>query len=127
MKRLVLWAVLAGFLSVSAVKAQDPNDPNAPARGPGARGKVVVVKDAGGAITSVQIESRRLGTFNVVLDAKGKELGEKMDGKLVAAKGVVTEKDGAKWIIVESYKEIQRPPQNSGRKVPGGEGDKGKK
>jgi hypothetical protein len=68
----------------------------------------------------VQIENRRLGTFNVVLDAKGKELGEKMDGKLVSVKGVETEKDGKKWITVESYTEIKRPPQNGGNKAPGG-------
>jgi hypothetical protein len=81
----------------------------------------VVVKNAEGVITEVKLENRRLGIYNVVLDAKGKELGEKMADKHVVVKGTVAEKDGKKWITVESYTEIQRPPQGGGKKAPGGE------
>jgi hypothetical protein len=124
MKKLVLLAVLAGFLSVSAVQAADPN---APAKEPAVRGIVVVVKDASGAITSVQIENKKFGICNVVLDVKGKELGEKMVGKRVVVKGKVEEKDGKKWVTVESYTEIQRPQSPSGPKAPGGKGGAPKK
>jgi hypothetical protein len=102
---LVLVVAVVGFVSVSITKAQDPNTPKAE---PKIRGKVVVVKDTAGVITAVQLESKRLGTYNVVLDAKGKELGEKMEGKVVAVKAVESEKDGAKWLTVESYHEIQK-------------------
>jgi hypothetical protein len=118
MKKLILLAVLAGFLFVSAAMARDPNDPNAPAKEPRFRGKVAVVKNAEGVIAEVKLESRRLGTFDIVLDAKGKELGEKMAGKNVVIKGTVVDRGGKKWLTVESYKEIQRPPQSSGRKAP---------
>ena len=103
---LVLVTVIAGFASVSIAKAQDPNTPKAE---PKIRGKVVVVKDADGIIAAVQLESKRFGTYNVVLDAKGKELGETQEGKLVSVKAAKSTKDEQEWLTVESYSVIQMP------------------
>ena len=125
MKKLALLVVLAGvigFLSVGAAKA----DPNAPKQEPKYRGKVVVVKDTAGVITAVQLESRTLGTFNIVLDAKGKELGEKLAGKMAAVRATETEKDGKKWLTVESYREIQQPQAGGGKKIDSKKDDGGK-
>ena len=116
---LVLVVAVVVFASVSVTKAQDPNTPKAE---PKIRGKVVVVKDTAGIITAVQLESRKLGTYNVVLDAKGKELGAKMEGKRVEVKAVESVKGEAKWLTVESYTEIQRPEGKEGKK---GADDKG--
>jgi hypothetical protein len=116
--------------------AKDPNapkanivlrlsvEPNAPAQKEGAisiRGRLVVTKDANGVITSVKVESRKTGTTNIVLDAKGKELAEKMAGKPVEVTGVESTKGSEKWLTVEKYAEMQRP----GPGGPGGPGGKG--
>jgi hypothetical protein len=47
--------------------------------------------------------------YEVVLNAKGTELGEKMDGKIVRVTGTVETKDTAKWITVKTYSEVQKP------------------
>jgi len=124
MKKLVLLSVLASFLFVSAARAAEANEP---AKEPKYRGRVVVVKDANDAITAVQLVSPKLGTFNIVLDAKGKELGEKLVGKRVAVKAVEAVIDGAKWLTVESYREIQQPQAGGGKKVDSKKDDGGKK
>ena len=117
---LVLAVAVVGFVSVGVAKTQDPNTPKAE---PTIVGKVVVVKDAGGVITAVQLDSKRAGTtYNVVLDAKGKELGAKMEGKRVEVKAVESVKGEAKWLTVKSYTEIQRPEGKEGKK---GADDKG--
>ncbi|HPS56246.1 MAG TPA: hypothetical protein PLP05_11675 [Sedimentisphaerales bacterium] len=103
---LMLVVAVAGFASVSVTKAQDTKAHKAE---PKIIGKVIVVKDAAGAVTAVQLENRKLEKYNVVLDAKGKELGEKMVGKLVAVKAVESVKNEAKWLTVESYTELQKP------------------
>ena len=121
---LVLAVTVVGFVSVSFAKTQDPNTPKAK---PTMIGKVVVVKDADGVITAVQLDSKRLGTLNVVLDAKGKELGKKMEGKMVGVKAVESEKDGAKWLTVESYHEIQKGEGKDRNKRADEKGDKTKK
>jgi hypothetical protein len=130
MKKLIaltLMAAMVEFLFVNIAMAKpnaprfEPNapriEPNAPKIEPNAprfdpnmfRGIIVVAKDANGVITSVKLESRRCGTFNIVLDEKGKELGEKMADKFVEVTGTETTKGNEKWLTVEKYSEIQRP------------------
>lgn len=117
MKKLAVLVLLVAVVGVTSVCLADANDPNTPkAKQKPFIGKVVVVKDAEGVITAVQIENRKLGKYNVVLDEKGKELGEKMEGKLVAVKGVESVNDEEKWITVESYREIQRAKGRDGKK-----------
>jgi len=62
------------------------------------QGVVNATKDANDGITAVQLAASA-GTYNVELDAKGLELGE-MDGQKVEVEGVVSEKDGQKWLKV---------------------------
>jgi hypothetical protein len=92
-------------------RAAEPNAPKLPRFDPNTfRGIIVVAKDANGVIKSVKLENRRLGTFNIVLDEKGKELGEKMADKFVVITGKETTKGNEKWLTVEKYSEMQRPP-----------------
>ena len=122
---LVLVVAVVGFTSVCVADAQDPNTPKAQQKP--FIGKVVVVKDADGVITAVQLENKKLGKYNVVLDVKGKELGEKMEGKLVAVKAVESVKDEQKWLTIESYREIQRAKGKDGKKGPDDKGATGGK
>jgi hypothetical protein len=98
-------------------------EPNAAAPNAGTitvRGRLMVVKDANsGVITSAKLENRRTGTtYNIVLDAKGKELAEKAAGKPVVVIGVESTKGTEKWLTVEKFTEMQRP----GPGGPGGPG-----
>lgn len=106
---LVLVAVVVGFVGVS--QAADPNrprfDPNT------IRGRVIVEKDVDGNITAARLESRRRGTYNIVLDEKGKELAAKAPDKFVAVTGTVETKDDQQWLTVENYTEM-RIPQRRG-------------
>jgi hypothetical protein len=107
MKKLIMLAVMVEFVFVGISNAQDPNhhhkfDPNMFV------GRVSVTKDTKGAVTAAQFESRRRGTYNIVLDAKGKELAEKMADKMVVITGTVTTKDDVKWLTVEKYTEFKR-------------------
>lgn len=106
---LTLVAAMVEFLFVGISRAAEPNapkfDPNTMFRG-----RIVVVKDANGVITAVKLENRRRGTFNIVLDEKGKELAEKMADKFVEITGTEITKDNEKWLTVEKYSEMQNPP-----------------
>jgi hypothetical protein len=86
-------------------------EPNAPAKKTEAvtvRGRLIVIKDANGVITSVKVESKRPEpkVVNIVLDAKGKELAEKMAGRPVEVTGVESTKGSEKWLTVEKYGEV---------------------
>ncbi|MGA2914749.1 MAG: hypothetical protein ABSE89_01850 [Sedimentisphaerales bacterium] len=131
MKKLIVLTIMAAMFFAGVSKAQEPNapkqEPNAPKFNPNMfRGRIVVTKDANGIITSVKLENRRRGTFNIVLDEKGKELAEKMADKFVEITGKETTKDNEKWLTVENYSEMERPPMgrhhpddpnNPGRRV----------
>jgi hypothetical protein len=111
MKKLIMLAVMIEFVFVGISNAQDPNhhhkfDPNMFV------GRVIVTKDTKGVVTAVQFESRRRGTYNIVLDAKGKELAEKMADKMVVITGTVAAKNNENWLTVEKYNELQRPPHH---------------
>ena len=97
--------------------AVEPNAPAKKAEAVTVRGRLIVIKDANGVIMSVKVESKRPEpkTVNIVLDAKGKELAEKMAGKPVEVTGVESTKGSETWMTVEKYGEVQRP-------VPGGPG-----
>jgi hypothetical protein len=92
-------------------------EPNAPVQKDGpvtVRGRVLVTKDANGVITSVKLDSRRSGITSIVLDAKGKELAEKMANKPVEIMGVQKTKGSEKWLTVEKFTELQRQPRTPG-------------
>lgn len=49
--------------------------------------------------------------YCVVLDDNGKKVAD-FDGKKVKATGTVAEKDGNKWLTVQSCEEFVKPPKN---------------
>jgi hypothetical protein len=108
MKKLVVWtfaAAMITFVSISIAKVADPNAPKAGSMM--VKGKISVTKDKEGHITAVHLHNIAKGMFYITLDAKGKELGEKMNGKTVEVTAMETVKDKEKWLTVEKYIEVQ--------------------
>jgi DNA/RNA endonuclease YhcR with UshA esterase domain len=70
------------------------------------QGVVSVTRDANDVITAVQLVADA-GTYNVELDANGQELGESMEGESVEVEGVVSEKDGQKWLTVSTFSTLE--------------------
>jgi hypothetical protein len=119
MKKLITLTLMAAMVEFLFVNISMAAEPNAPRFDPNMfRGRIVVAKDANGVITSVKLENRRRGTFNIVLDEKGKELGEKMADKFVEITGKETTKGDEKWLTVEKYSEIERPQGQHGQGEP---------
>jgi hypothetical protein len=69
-------------------------------------GYVSVLRDANDVIVSVQLVTDE-ETYNVVLDSKGMELGEEMEGEDVEVQGVVSKEDNQKWLKVLTFKAIE--------------------
>lgn len=72
-------------------------------------GDISTVKDKQEEIIEVKLLANDNVVYMVVLDAKGKNLAVDMDGKEVEALGTVQDKDGEKWLTVESYVELKYP------------------
>jgi hypothetical protein len=70
-------------------------------------GTVSVAKDANGVVTSIKLTTTDKTVYNVKLDEKGKELGG-FDGKEVTVRGVITEKNGQKWIEVHGLQLVNK-------------------
>ena len=93
-------------------------EPNAPAKKAEAitvKGRLFVIKDSNGVIKSVTVETYKTGTTkttNIVLDAKGKELAEKLAGKPVEVTGIESTKGSDKWLTVEKFSELQKRPRD---------------
>jgi len=72
------------------------------------QGVVSTSRDANDVIASVQLTTADDVNYEVVLDAKGKELGEQMDGETVEVVGTVSEKDGQKWLTVSAFNRVEQ-------------------
>lgn len=99
----IVFVVAAGALLASCLFAEEA---------PGAdvvklQGVVSVSRDANDVITSVQLTAEDVN-YEVVLDAKGKELGEQMDGEKVEVEGTVSEQDGKKMLTVTAFTRIEQ-------------------
>ncbi len=70
------------------------------------QGVVHVTRDANNVITGVILATDKKD-YNVVLDAKGLELGKTMENKKVEVQGVVAQKDNQTWITVHNYKPVE--------------------
>jgi hypothetical protein len=72
------------------------------------KGKVEVTKDRAGNITEVKLKVGKIlkKKYNVALDGRGKELGERMAGQQVQVRGMVQKKAGAKWLLVKDYRSV---------------------
>jgi hypothetical protein len=65
-----------------------------------------VLKDANGIDKTVEVTVDKKMTYQVVLDAVGKKLGKKMNGKEARVIGVVSTEGEQKWIRVHSFKAV---------------------
>jgi hypothetical protein len=113
-KNLVKLAVLliAGTVLLSAVcfaaeKAPGAEQPKLVK----VQGVVNVNKDANDLVTKVTVTTKEKVVYNVKLDAKGLELGKKMAGKEVEVEGTISKKGAQEWIIIESYKAVEKAPE----------------
>lgn len=70
-------------------------------------GTVSVTEDDDWNITSVKLTVDEKTAYQVVLDENGRKLGTEMDGLKVEVEGTVVDKNGAKWLTVAGYKEIE--------------------
>jgi len=104
--RTVLLATLVCLgLALSTVRSADGDAGDKVAL----RGYVLTIEDDNGTVKSVKLVVAGQDedvTYQVTLDEKGKKLAA-LDGKDVKATGVVTTKDNAKWLAVESFKEVK--------------------
>ncbi|MFZ0035722.1 MAG: hypothetical protein WAK60_12140 [Sedimentisphaerales bacterium] len=97
------------MLAVGVI-AGDVRAKNAPQNERTIQGTVSVTKNNDGKIIAVKLMiSDKLG-YSITLDAKGKELGQKMGGKKVEVIGIVEVKDKVEWLTVKSYSEIVAKP-----------------
>lgn len=94
-----------------AKKTHKANEPSKPGQNE-YKGTVEVTKDETGNIKTVELKSGLIfkHTYQITLDEKGKELGEKMAGKKVRVKGIIEEKVGKKWLNVIEYKAVSSKP-----------------
>lgn len=105
MKKLIICSLavaMIALLSVNAI-AKDKEEGKMHVKG-----TVSVTKDASGNITAVMLTTEKGEMYNITLDEKGKELGEKMEGKMVKVKGMEMMKDGQKWLTVEKFSERKK-------------------
>ena len=100
--KAVCFAMTVTLVLVAVSLAVEDSESNAVT----VQGFVSTYVDANDVIESVQLTTIGDITYEVVLDERGTELGENMDGKEVEVKGIVTEKDEQKWIKVQSFKPL---------------------
>jgi len=74
------------------------------------QGFVSVLRDANDVIIAVQLDTDT-DIYNVVLDAKGQELGDQMEDQEVKVKGVVSEKEYQKWLKVLTFEAVEEEEQ----------------
>ena len=112
MVKMLGLALAATVLFALVAQAADANQPEQPkpviVR---IQGTVGVVKDADGKVTSVTVTTKENEVYQVVLNEKGLELANKLDGKEAKVSGTVTKKDEQKWIDVHSFREVKKEPE----------------
>jgi hypothetical protein len=100
---------------VSNVMAADANSPKGtPKEKPKDNpiiGKVTVVKDNDGNITEIKVKMRRELIYQVVLDEKGKELGNTMADKRARIEGTVEIKGDVHLLTVKTFGEVKAKPE----------------
>ena len=120
MKRYVKLAVVVWLvLGVSLAGAKTPNTAKTPKPATPAKsevktytGTLKVTKDKAGTITGAKLSVGKVlpHTYDIALDKEGKELAEKMDGKLVQVRGtMVKQKEGAR-LTVKDFRATSSKP-----------------
>jgi len=123
MKKCLVVTVLALLVFAASTLAGEPNQPKVPKEPAKHKitvvGTVSVTKDKDGSITGVRLTTIRNVGYNITLDAKGKELAEKLAGKSAVVIGVPETKDQVKWLTVEKFASTATPPGPKSPKEPG--------
>ncbi|MFZ0034496.1 MAG: hypothetical protein WAK60_05855 [Sedimentisphaerales bacterium] len=74
------------------------------------QGFVGVNKDANDVITKVTLTTKDKVVYDVVLNAKGMELGKKMASKEVEVEGTISKEAGQETITVMTFKAVEKAP-----------------
>ena len=99
----------------NALAADANNLPAAPKEAPKTetatvKGAISETKDKDGNVTEVKLTTKKDVVYQITLDAKGKELGQKMAGKTVKVTGTTQAKGDVTWLTVENYAEVVKKP-----------------
>ena len=87
-------------------------------------GIVEVVRDTDYNATAVQVTDngkKPATTYRIVLNTRGLDLADALEAQRASVTGTVTAKDGAKWLKVTGFKEIEPkevPADDDGKNVP---------
>lgn len=101
---LVLGLFVGNTLAKKTHKAAEPSKPAEKEY----KGRVKVTEGRVGYIEAVKLKTGILlkHTYNITLDRKGRELGERMAGKKVIVKGILLQKGDTDWLTVTEYSEV---------------------
>ena len=110
-RKALLLALVAGFTVVLALAASRTGFAAEEKKTVKLTGEVEATYDDDGNLTAAKLTVGK-DVYSITLDAKGKKCAEEMDCKKAEITCTVTEKDKAKWIAVESYKEIEEPGED---------------
>lgn len=69
-------------------------------------GTIEVTTDDNDNVTAVALITADDDSYRITMDAKGKELGQKMAGAKVKVSGTVAEKDDEAWLTVQTYAKV---------------------
>ena len=99
------WMVILAMASLAAgiVRAEEEENKEATVKG-----TVVAKYDDGLNVVGVTLKEDGGKVYNVTLDAKGKAMGEQMDGEKVEAKGKISKQGEAQWITVSGYQAVKK-------------------
>lgn len=116
-KLVIVLGVAAVFMAANVFAAgtepnEKPKKPEHPVVAVGLEGTVSVTRDANNVVTSIKLTTAGKMVYNVTLDEKGKELAA-LDGKEVRARGVVTEKDGQKWVKIHEFRLAEKKKETT--------------
>ncbi len=99
---IVFLAMLTTALLASASLAAEGSEPEIVKL----EGFVSVLKDVNDVIISVELVTDEKA-YDVVLNAKGLELAEQMEGEEVEVEGVISKEDDQEWLKVLTFKAIE--------------------
>lgn len=94
---------------VSNVMAADANQPKGKSNDSNSLviGIVTVVKGNDGNITEIKVTAHRELIYEVVLDAKGIELGKTMADKRARIEGTIEKKGDVQWLTVKTFSDLR--------------------
>jgi hypothetical protein len=126
MKKCLVMLGVALFLCAIAVPvfAEDkPSDKPVDKPEVTLNGLVTATKDDAGKIKGATLKVGEI-EYNVTMDDNGMKLATTQDGKVVEVSGIVTEKDGKKWVEIKKLPVTEEKPEPPVEKKKGKKGGK---